>query len=351
MLSYKRQIGHQAMARYRGRYSLITFPSDATYTPPTLPTHMTVNLQPVLGAPSDGEIIKVQDALQSYQEFKRIPSMFDTGVNMELSQHLFDLQMARYMRLAGENPPSPEHPSRAIIMPENPAQMAGHSPNTIEEPVSVANNAGTGEDATEVPRTPQSMSGMVAHELMERSNQLAERFDRFLECFIDVTERSCRLAREHNSQAFAERFNQVLERLTQLIEQHYQPREKSNKFTEDFSQFLERFNQLIDKLHQPAQRANELAERSNDLADRANQLAERSNKPVEKLGEQLKNINRVLVGIQHAIVRNHKGNTTNAVDCLVNEKGQIPGEMRMDLRSTFRHFSEAYPNQPQYPMT
>ncbi|KAG8684876.1 hypothetical protein FRC11_011479, partial [Ceratobasidium sp. 423] len=80
---------------------------------------------------------------------------------------------------------------------------------------------------------------------------------------------------------------------------------------------FERFNQLVEQSTQPANRANELAERSNELADRANQLAEQLNrssersnelaeqasKGVEKLGDLMKNINRVLMGIQHAIVR------------------------------------------------
>ncbi|KDN46430.1 hypothetical protein RSAG8_04374, partial [Rhizoctonia solani AG-8 WAC10335] len=107
------------MARYRSKYSLITFPSvsvslflpvitdplwsgqDATYTPPVLPTHISVNLEPISGAPTDDEIIKVQEAFQNYQELRRSPSMFDVHVNMELSQHLFDIQTARYMRGAG----------------------------------------------------------------------------------------------------------------------------------------------------------------------------------------------------------------------------------------------------------
>ncbi|KAG8739461.1 hypothetical protein FRC11_000708, partial [Ceratobasidium sp. 423] len=71
------------------------------------------------------------------------------------------------------------------------------------------------------------------------------------------------------------------------------------------------------------------ADRSNELAERANQLAEQATKPVEMTADLLKNINKVLVGIQHAIVRttqNHKGNTLCAADCLVNEKGQTPKE-------------------------
>ncbi|EUC58364.1 laminin domain protein, putative, partial [Rhizoctonia solani AG-3 Rhs1AP] len=81
------------MAKYRNKYSLITFPSDATYTPPELPAHVSVILEPVSGAPSDDEMTRVQEALRFYQQFGHAPSMFDAHVNMELSQHLFNLQM------------------------------------------------------------------------------------------------------------------------------------------------------------------------------------------------------------------------------------------------------------------
>lgn len=39
----------------------------------------------------------------------------------------------------------------------------------------------------------------------------------------------------------------------------------------------------------------------------------------------MKNINKVLVGIQHAIVRSRRGNKESAVHCLVNEVGETLG--------------------------
>ncbi|EUC55110.1 hypothetical protein RSOL_091400, partial [Rhizoctonia solani AG-3 Rhs1AP] len=77
---------------YRNKY-FITLPSDTIYTPPNLPVHVSAKLQPVSGVPTDDEIMGVQDAVQTYQEMRRFPSMFDPHINMELSQHLFDLQM------------------------------------------------------------------------------------------------------------------------------------------------------------------------------------------------------------------------------------------------------------------
>ncbi|KDN33244.1 hypothetical protein RSAG8_13666, partial [Rhizoctonia solani AG-8 WAC10335] len=83
------------MAKYRSKYSLVTFLSDATYISPALPAHVSVILEPVTGAPSDEAIVKVQEAVQAYQHFSSVPLMFDPLVNMELSQHLFNIQMGK----------------------------------------------------------------------------------------------------------------------------------------------------------------------------------------------------------------------------------------------------------------
>ncbi|CAE6525245.1 unnamed protein product [Rhizoctonia solani] len=325
------------MARYRSRYSLLTFPNDATYTPPAIPSHISINLESVSGAPSDNAIIKVQDAIQTYQELRRIPSMFDARVNMELSQHLFDLQMARHMRIASESQPRPMFQGSAV---SGVSQTVECTPNTAEEPNTGTNNAGRGANTTGIPQAPQSSPGIDVRELMDRSNQLAERCNQLLEHSNELIERRDRAADEPvtPSWIFAERFNQVLERLTQLVERTHQPAERSDRLIERFNELFERFNQLAEQSSQPAQRANKLAERSNELADRANQLAEKLNQlsersnqlalkaatSIEQLAELLKNTNRVLAGVQHAIVRNHKGNTLNALECLVNEKGETP---------------------------
>ncbi|CAE6469050.1 unnamed protein product [Rhizoctonia solani] len=288
------------MAKYRSKYSLITFPSDATYTPPTLPAHVSVQLEPVVGAPSDEDITKVQDAVRVYQHFSTVvPSMFDPRVNMELSQHLFDIQMARHMRNAGESLPNPA----LEVATESPVRAVEQTLNTAEEPIFAANNAGTGGNAVVVNQIPQLPPGNdIIREVTEQSNQIAERF------------------------------NQVLERLTQLVERTNQPKDQNNRLAERFDHLIERFNTL-EQSNQSVLGGNQLAEllieRSTQFAEqlgrsseRSNQLAEQANKQGEILGEVMKNINRVLVGIQHAIVRNYKGNTTNAADCLTNEKGE-----------------------------
>ncbi|KAG8708016.1 hypothetical protein FRC11_006878 [Ceratobasidium sp. 423] len=309
---------------------------DATYTPPALPAQVSVNLEPVCGSPSDEEIMKVQDAIQGYQGLRRYPSMFDAHVNMELSQHLFDVQMARHMRVAGESQPT-SIPHLAEI-PEYSGQDVERNPNIVDESTTATNNTGTGASAAWIDPALQLPLGFDAGQLMERSNQLAEQFNQLLTRTNELMERSSQPSDQSNT--LSERFNQVFERFTQFVEQARQPSGQSDHLTERFNQLFERFNQLVEQSTQPANRANELAERSNELADRANQLAEQLNqssersnglleqasKGVEKLGDLMKNVNRVLMGIQHAIVRSHKGNTVYAVDCLVNEKGQTPRE-------------------------
>ncbi|CAE6437137.1 unnamed protein product [Rhizoctonia solani] len=294
---------------------------------------------------------KVQDAVLTYQDMRRFPSMFDAHVNMELSQHLFDLQMARHMRLAGETQPTvaPEMIAEASKTHPNKAEAPGKS----KESETARNNAGTGAQVTETRRTSQSVIGVDVRDLMERSNQLADRFNQLMERSNELVERYGQPADKCDSPTVAEKLSQVLERLVQMTERLQQPAEQSNQLAERFSQLFERFNQLVEQSNRPAQKANELAEQSNNLADRANQLAEKlnqscdrsnelseaANESIENVGGLLKNISRVLAAVQHAIIRNHKGNTINAINCLVNDKGEMPVLMDPECRSTVEQIS------------
>ncbi|KDN34408.1 hypothetical protein RSAG8_12507, partial [Rhizoctonia solani AG-8 WAC10335] len=300
------------MARYRSKYSLITFPSDATYVPPVLPAHITINLESVSGAPSDDDITKVQDAIQIHQELRRVPSMFDAHINMELSQHLFDLQMARHMCVAGEG--QPIHEPQAVAIHDGPTHVVEETPDIPEEMIIATNNAGTGANATGVYQAPQLAPGIDIRELMKQSNQLAKQFNQLLERSNELAERSRQTMDQSSAHVLAERFNQVLDRITRLAETPHQPAERHDQLAERFNQLFERFNQLVEQSNQPPQRANELTERSNEFADKANQLAEQlnelfersnqlseqANESGERLGDILGNINKVLMRIQHA---------------------------------------------------
>ncbi|CUA74390.1 hypothetical protein RSOLAG22IIIB_11184 [Rhizoctonia solani] len=239
------------------------------------------------------------------------------------------------MRCAGENRTQPE--AQASARPESPVQAANTNLNVSKEIISATNNAGTGSNAGGTHQPPHLTPGIDVRELMERSNQLAERFNTLLEQFNRLTEQHTQPPDQSNSRSFAEHFDRVFERLTQLFESAHRPTE-SDQLAERFNQLLDRFNQLMEQSNQPAQRANELAEKLNRIAERANELAEQAQKPLERLGDTMKNANKVLVRIQHAIIRNHKGNTATAVDCLVNEQGETPG-MGGVLQANFKYFS------------
>ncbi|KEP50547.1 putative laminin domain protein [Rhizoctonia solani 123E] len=262
------------MARYQSKYLGVMFPENSTYTPPTLPVHMTVQLGPVTGAPSEEEIGKVHEAIRLYQQFANAPSLFDPRVDMELHQHLFDIQMARYRQRARSQ--ARVHTSLS--------SAAAQETNEAEE---TTNNAGTGDSSIESRVLARPVNDAGVHEAIERSNR------------------------------FAEQTNQLAERANLLIEQ-------SNRISERVNQLLERPSRPVEQPNTLAERFNGLFERLNQHMEESNRLTKESTQPVEKLGDILRNMNRVLVKVQHAIVRNHKGNNLSALNCLANEKGETP---------------------------
>ncbi|KAF8745727.1 hypothetical protein RHS02_01202, partial [Rhizoctonia solani] len=235
------------MAKYRSKHSKKLSLAGTIYIPPQLPPHLLGQLEIVSGIPSREEIIKVQRIIKIYQKYTEVPSMFDPQLDAELSQHLFDLQMARYMERRVSGQINHAHPgtSTSQFIVSAPAFQESNSKGPT-----LSDHNRTGNDfAQEYRQTQATLETQICH-AMQQSNRLAKQ-------------------------------------------------------------------------------ANQLTERSNWLAEQSNRLAEQSNRPVEKLGDALEKINKVLVGIQHAIVRSHKGNTISALDCLVNEIGETPGISRV----------------------
>ncbi|CAE6395202.1 unnamed protein product [Rhizoctonia solani] len=268
------------MARYRSNHYAAMFPESTTYTPPTLPAHFPVLLEPVNGAPSEEELLKVQDAIRLYHHYLNVPTMFDPQVNMELSQHLFDIQMG--------NEAHPTRPKKLRALLSKYFGCAGS-----------INNAGTG---AWVPELVQPAGDAIVSEAIGRSNLLAEQANKLSE----------------RTNLLIERSNQIAERSNQLVERSSQPIEQPTNLTERFNQLFERLNEHLEQ---------------------SNCITIESTRPVEKLGQVLGNINRVLVRIQHAIVRNRKGNTLAAVDCLTNEKGETPAMSDVTGAWTFCNLS------------
>ncbi|CAE6458126.1 unnamed protein product [Rhizoctonia solani] len=252
------------MAKYRSKHSKKLSLAGTIYIPPQLPPHLPRQLEIVSGIPSREEIIKVQRIIKIYQKYTEVPSMFDPQLDAELSQHLFDLQMAKYMerRVSGQiNHAHPGTSTSQFIVSAPAFQESNSKGPTLND------HNRTGNDfAQEYRQTQATLETQICH-AMQQSNRLAKQ-------------------------------------------------------------------------------ANQLTERSNWLAEQSNRLVEQSNRPVEKLGDALEKINKVLVGIQHAIVRSHKGNTISALDCLVNEIGETPGISRVVDETSISWLSACQSGEP-----
>lgn len=200
------------------------------------------------------------------------------------------------MRLAGENRPDP-----ASLVPatsEIPVRAIEETPLVTQDTTPGTNNAGKGPSAV---ITCKVHDGDM-RELLERSNQLAERFSVLLQC--------------------------------------------SNEQAERFTRATDQANQLAEHLNRSGDHSNNLADHLNRSSDHSNRLTEQAYKSVERFGDVLRNINSVLVGIQHAIVRGHAGNTINALDCLINEKGETPCASETTGHMTFMQISESHSKYP-----
>ncbi|CAE6537689.1 unnamed protein product [Rhizoctonia solani] len=299
------------MADYPGWYP----PGQVCY-PPELPTYLKSvhDLKPITGVPSDEEVIEIHGVIQVANRASTIPGMSDPELLMELGDHLFSAQMAhvpvKLELISGA--PSDEQVTKvqrghsvvseifrnsvnvrasSLRIARYMSRAAQHRPATRLQAAThdTTNNAGTGADLTESRRLPED----GVRDILERSNQLAERANQ-------LSERSNQLI---------ERSNQIAEQTSQLVERA-RPAELPERSADQPNNSSEQFNELTGRLGQHLEQSN--------------RLVEEYTKPVEQLGDVLRTINKVLVGIQHAIVRNHRGNTRDAVKCLVNEKGDVP---------------------------
>ncbi|GAB1524439.1 hypothetical protein RhiTH_007593 [Rhizoctonia solani] len=233
-------------------YLDVVLPEHTTYTPPTLPAHINVHLEPITGIPSGEEVVKVQEAIRLYQQFSNVPSMFNPYVNVELSQHLFDIQMDSYTQHARQ---------KNTMQCESPSSNTAKSATNLDEVSSLTtNNAGTGADSTQSLESVQKIQGSIIQYAIEKSNQLSEEANKLME----------------RANILIERSNELMERSSSRPAE--QPCPDSAKFSEIF-------------------------ERMNGHLEHSNNLAGGLAKPIETMGDTLQTINRVLVRIQHAIVR------------------------------------------------
>ncbi|CAE6473741.1 unnamed protein product [Rhizoctonia solani] len=95
------------MAVYRANHSFDPLSGTpgrerSVYTPPTLPPDVPSSLNRIVGAPSDEEMMSIQSVVRYVESLSYNPQRFDANLSMQLSQHLFDLQLARHLHNAGQ---------------------------------------------------------------------------------------------------------------------------------------------------------------------------------------------------------------------------------------------------------
>ncbi|CAE6395110.1 hypothetical protein ACGC1H_000226 [Rhizoctonia solani] len=146
------------LAIYRVNYSMTLLPGERNvYKPPALPLHVPGTLSEVVGAPSHEEIKLVQGALRGLENLANSPHLFDPDLSMQLSQHMFNLQFARYMHDSSEgnfvSETEPEAPNLAVPQESSTAETSG-SPgeraNVPKEPSELAQLGETMNDIREI---------------------------------------------------------------------------------------------------------------------------------------------------------------------------------------------------------
>ncbi|CUA69485.1 hypothetical protein RSOLAG22IIIB_08492 [Rhizoctonia solani] len=131
------------MICHRQKYPTSVLPNDMVYDPPTLPYYIPIKLKSVTGPPSNKEIASVHTALRISESFANVPSIFDSDFHAELSQHLFDIQLAR-------------HVQRSIVQ---------RAPPAILTPQTAPRRDTSGTDASNIPEShtpPTATSVQVA---------------------------------------------------------------------------------------------------------------------------------------------------------------------------------------------
>ncbi|CAE6536454.1 unnamed protein product [Rhizoctonia solani] len=110
------------LAIYQNKYPSMLSSASNTYAPPSLPAHVsTIELDSVIGAPSDEQLKAAQHVVRVAENLVTSP-LFNSDLNMQLSQHLFNLQFARCVKdsALGLFTSKPEEPQRTVLTTWNP---------------------------------------------------------------------------------------------------------------------------------------------------------------------------------------------------------------------------------------
>ncbi|CAE6416082.1 unnamed protein product [Rhizoctonia solani] len=92
------QMSFDPLACHRQKYPVNVLPNEVIYEPPSLPDYIPIELKSVTGSPSNKEVASVHTAFRISESFANVPSLFDSDLHAQLSQHLFDIQLARHVQ-------------------------------------------------------------------------------------------------------------------------------------------------------------------------------------------------------------------------------------------------------------
>ncbi|CAE6503112.1 unnamed protein product, partial [Rhizoctonia solani] len=122
------------MAVYQSEYSKSLLPGDqSVYLPPALPSHIPFTLERVVGVPSDENIKAAQNAVRDVDSLAVNPRLFDADLSMKLSQHLFNLQFARYTHSSAQGDfASNSEIEESLLVPRSTQEQQG--PAVTEQP-------------------------------------------------------------------------------------------------------------------------------------------------------------------------------------------------------------------------
>ncbi|KEP50550.1 hypothetical protein V565_077930 [Rhizoctonia solani 123E] len=107
------------MVCHRQKYPTSVLPNDVIYDPPTLPAYIPIELKTVTGSPSNEDVASVHTALRISESFVNVPSIFDPDLHARLSQHLFDIQLARHIQRSIMKRSTPQNQVISHIEPED----------------------------------------------------------------------------------------------------------------------------------------------------------------------------------------------------------------------------------------
>ncbi|CAE6475624.1 unnamed protein product, partial [Rhizoctonia solani] len=132
------------MAVYRNEYPSNVFPVENIYAPPSVPSHIPISLEPVIGSPSDDQLESVHGAVRTLEGLAHSP-FYDTTFGIKLSQHLFNIQFARYIQDSNQG-----------HFTQKPANLTASSQQNEDEPPIATSNPPSDNVAQIVPQDPVS---------------------------------------------------------------------------------------------------------------------------------------------------------------------------------------------------